>query len=128
MNRFLIYIAVLSTASCYTTKNSVQELGKVIIEKQSDLNSHIVLRGNIYELSTGDKLMLSDIWIGNKRYACDTNGHFQIKINSGKYIIEARAFGFKNYRHKLKIKKGDVFTLLYYLVPYKMEKPQKQMH
>lgn len=113
---------------CWSPKCAAQDKGKVTIEKTIGNIDSTTIEGNIYELSTGDNLKLSDIWIDDKRYQCDTNGHFQLKINPGKYNIEARAFGFKNYKYKLTIKKSEILNLSFFLVPYKNEKPYKRIH
>lgn len=114
--------------SCKPAKNISMEEGKVVITVTKENSDSTILGGNIYELSTGEKLKLSDIWINNKRYECDTNGFFQININPGTYHIEARSFGFENYKHKLSIKKGSIIMLSYYLVPFEQKKPYRQIH
>lgn len=124
------YIIVLFVffLSCKPAKNLSQEDGKVVIDETMGHNDSTIVKGNIYELSTGDKLKLSDIWLNNKRYECDTNGFFQININPGRYHVEARSFGYENYKYKLSIKKGTAVRLSFYLVPFKQKKNYKQIH
>lgn len=90
--------------------------------------SNSVLEGKIMEATTGDELKLSDIWIDDKRILCDTNGVFHTEINPGKYKLEARSMGFKNYKYNLHIKKGEAVNLSFYLDPYSNDKGYKHPH
>jgi len=128
MKSILFFMVFIFFISCHQTNKLTQDEGKIIVEKKTVTKDSASIYGSILEFSTGDKLKLSDVWINNKKYSCDTNGNFQIQVKQGKYNIVARAFGFKNYVHKQPVILGEVINLLFCLVPYRNEKPAKFVH
>jgi uncharacterized membrane protein len=128
MKCFFYSFLIAIILSCQTLKSSAQNDGRVTSEKIKNNSDSSLIYGFISELTTGDKLKLSDIWIGNQRFECDTNGKFQIQIKPGNYKVEARSFGFKNLKHEIHIKRGESEKLMFYLIPYKDEKPYKRIH
>ena len=113
---------------CQSTNFAIHENGKVVMEQRKVGTDSTCIKGFIAELSTGEKLQIADIWLGNHRYDCDTNGRFNLQIKPGRYTIETRSFGFRNVKYRTSIRKGEQQSLQFFLVPYKSEKPSKQIH
>lgn len=122
MKNILILMTIAATliCSCSTSKkaNDMKQSKKVTVKKGIENIQHSVIRGQIVEASTGNKIGLSDIWVDNKKIQCDSNGVFQVKLNPGKHQLVARAMGFNNYSYKLTTKRGEVYNLVFFLDPY----------
>jgi uncharacterized membrane protein len=125
--KYIFFLTIIFILSCNTSKELINENGKLIIQKLTSRDSSII-SGNMFELQTGEKLKHSDIWVESKRFECDTSGYFKINLPSGKYEVEARSFGFNNFKHSIIIKKGEMINLQYYLVPFKSENHNKNIH
>lgn len=119
MKNILIFISCLSFFSCNTIKKTTQDSGRVIVQIEKGISDSAIIKGTVFEMTTKENIQVSDIWIGDIRYPCDTNGNFRIDLQPGKYNLLARGFSYKSYHYNLKIKKGEIINLLFYLVPVK---------
>lgn len=127
MRKILLLVLVMICA-CHSIQKLTTENGSVLIKKTMSNHDSTMIIGSINELSTGDHLKLSDIWFGDQRFPCDTNGNFTIQLIPGTYTIEARAMNFKNFKHVLVAKKGEVINLTYYLAAFKTNTPYYFIH
>ncbi|WP_130855560.1 hypothetical protein [Olivibacter jilunii] len=101
---------------------------RVTVNREMTESESSTVQGTILEASTGDRLKISDIWIGDRRVPCDSNGYFHAELQPGKYKLEARAMGFENLKYGLSAKKGEVYNFSFYLKPYRDKKEYKQIH
>ena len=105
--------------SCSTLKKTKQESGKVVVQKESGNPDSSIIKGSVFDMLDKKKIQVSDIWIDDARYPCDSNGDFRISLQSGKYQLLGRGFSYKSYQYNLKIKRGDLIKVFFYLVPVK---------
>ncbi|TAH14516.1 MAG: hypothetical protein EAZ12_00290 [Sphingobacteriia bacterium] len=124
----IIFLTIFLIVSCNYPKELMNENGKLVIQKHHTILDSSIITGNIFELQTGEKLKLCDIWVENRRYESDTTGYFKITLPSGKYEVEARSFGFNNFKHSIIIKKGEIVNLHYFLVPFKSQNQNNNIH
>jgi uncharacterized membrane protein len=115
---YILFLGLL-VQSCHSPGKLNTESGKVIVQSQPSNNDGAGIIGSVFDFQTGKKLMLSDVWIGDERYACDSTGNFSVRLSPGKYDLEARSFGFENFKYPLSVSKGKTLNLLFYLVPFK---------
>ena len=102
-----------------TVKKAKQDSGRVIVQKEKGNPDLAIIEGSVFDIPGKEKIQISDIWIGDVRYPCDSNGDFSISLQPGKYQLLARGFSYKSYQYNLKIKRGDLIKIFFYLMPVK---------
>lgn len=113
------FLPGISFLFVFCATNLPQDNGKAVVAQKTTGNSTTLIKGFIKELSTGDPLKLSDIWIADKRVVCDTTGAFSVEFVPGTHTLDARAFGFKNFKYKFQIRKGENIVVDFYLAAEK---------
>jgi ribosomal protein L30/L7E len=58
---------------------------------------------------------ISDVWLNNHRYDCDSAGRVKIAVKPGKIELTARSLGLKSISHTADVKKGELMIIKYYL-------------
>lgn len=125
---YLSVLAILFLLSCRSSRTHDTNSGKVITQRNTSSGDSTLIKGAIYELASSEKLIISDIWIKEQRFACDANGNFNISLTPGKYKIIARSIGFSNLTYTVKMGKGEIVNLSFYLVPAKDIQPRELGH
>ena len=125
--RFILLILTISPLFGFSQQNKEDKKGRIQVERLPIRNDSSQVKGSILDFFSNEKLKLCDFWINNKRYECDSSCNFSIFLNTGRYIIEARSFGYENLKYKFRIKKREQIRFDFYLVPFKNKIP-KNIH
>ncbi|MBX9784845.1 MAG: tyrosyl-DNA phosphodiesterase 1 [Chitinophagaceae bacterium] len=126
--RFIIFLLVISPLFGASQPSKEDKKGRIQVERLPFKNDSCLVTGAILDFLSNEKLKLCDFWINNKRYDCDSSCNFLIFLNPGRYIIEARSFGYENLKYKFRIKKNEQIRFRFYLFPFKSKKLQKNIH
>lgn len=75
------------------------------------------IRGKVYDAVLGKGLPGANVKVENTPYgvACDEDGFFLLKIPTGTYRITASMLGYGSSTQKVKVKKGEITELSFYL-------------
>jgi hypothetical protein len=120
----LISLPVLGISQVSTPNKK----GKIQIERLRLAKDSSIVTGVIYDYQTHEQLKLCDFWINNKRYDCDTLCNFFVFLRKGRYVIEARSFGYENFKYKFRIQENERISFKFYLVPYQNITSPKSIH
>ena len=62
---------------------------------------------------------ISDVWLNDYRYGCDSAGRVTIAVKPGNIELTARSLGFKSISHTANVKKGEIIVIKYFLSYFK---------
>ena len=62
---------------------------------------------------------ISDVWLNDYRYGCDSAGRVNIAVKPGNMELTARSLGLKSISHTANVKKGEIIVIQYYLSYFK---------
>lgn len=136
---FLFLLFLCTTMGMYSFAQSKKtytgnaENGHYMIEKQKLKNTDSsyldieVLGANANKhLQSPSHFEVSDVWLNNYRYKCDSTGHVKIRVEPGRYELTARCLGLKNISNIADVKKGEVLIIKYYPRFFNNYEPQRQ--
>lgn len=126
--KYILLTGLLAIASCSSTGKLTAGNGKVIVQREDANGETVNVTCTMFDAQNSHTLILSDVWIGEERFGGDSSGTVRLSLKPGRYQMEARSFGFENYKYALSVKRGKKTGLLFYLVPYKNNAPLPPFH
>ncbi len=90
----------------------------LLLGLQNALAQDAMVRGFVYEASTGEPVIFSNVYLANSTYgnSTDINGYFSItRIPPGQYTLLVTYLGFDTLRIELDLKPNDVLNKRLYL-------------